>query len=110
MQTEQLAIEVSEHNSASVWNAWDQATEQLDAAIAQPLRLVPIESEEQRNARLLRSPLVLSLANAAERRCAEAERVRNGLRAGQARMSDAAYWAHRNEANARYTNDLGLWA
>ncbi len=90
--------------------ARELSREDFAAALAGDLELAPInESEEQRNARLMRSPLVLSLANAAERRCAEAERVRNGLRSSEARMSDAAYWAHRNEVNTRDTDNLGFW-
>lgn len=27
----------------------------------------------------------------------------------EARMSDQAYWAHRNEVNARDTDNLGFW-
>jgi hypothetical protein len=50
------------------------------AVLAGDLTLARIdETEEQRKYRLLGSPYVLSLKNAAERRCVEAERIKADL-------------------------------
>lgn len=80
------------------------------------LELVPIpESEDARMHRVLGTPYMLSIKNAAERRLAEAERIRSDLKINslknsgelQRRSHDRALLA---EIDSRVANNMGLWA
>lgn len=72
MQTDTEGIKATEF--------YGDSREAMADAMAGDFTLQPLaETEEQRTKRLLSSSYVLSLKNAAERRCAEAERIKADL-------------------------------
>jgi hypothetical protein len=72
MQTDTTGIKATEF--------YGDTREAVANALAGDFTLQPMaETEEQRTKRLLTSPYVLSLRNAAERRCIESERIKADL-------------------------------